>query len=145
MKIAKAETEIGFLLTQVSLLKQRINNNALKSLNLTYMQFVVMAAIYEFSEQYDEPLQQLLISKRQLDKSMVSGILKTLIERKLVERYENPNDTRSKVVMLTSAGQSLVVDAKEIIKTIDEKFFNEVDHEFLKSTLMKLYSFDFKK
>jgi len=145
MKIAKAETEIGFLLTQVSLLKQRINNHALKSLNLTYMQFVVMAAIYEFSEQYDEPIQQLLISKRQLDKSMVSGILKTLIERKLVERYENPNDTRSKIVKLTSSGQNLVVDAKELIKAIDEKFFNEVDHEFLKSTLLKLYSFDFKK
>lgn len=144
MEIAKPETEIGFLLTQVSLLKQRINNNALKSLNLTYMQFVVMAAIYEFSEEYDEPLQQLLISKRQLDKSMVSGILKTLIERKLVERYENPNDTRSKVVRLTSDGQSLVIDAKEIIKTIDVKFFNEVDHEFFKSTLLKLYSFDTK-
>jgi len=144
MKIAKAETEIGFLLTQASLLKQRINNNALKSLNLTYMQFVVMAAIYEFSEEYDEPLQQLIITKRQLDKSMVSGILKTLIERKLVQRYENPNDTRSKVVKLTIAGENLVVNAKEIIKTIDEKFFNEIDQEFLKSTLIKLYSFDTK-
>lgn len=133
--ITYPDNELGYLLMQVSLLKQRLTNHALKEKKITYMQFVVLATVYELSQIYEETTQHLLVKEKQLDKSMVSGILKTLIGRKLLERYENPADTRSKIVKLTTEGAQLILEAKKIVANVNNHFFSSIDKSTMKEML----------
>ena len=45
MKIDNPNDQLGFLLTQVTFLKQRITNAALRELDITYIQFVILLFI----------------------------------------------------------------------------------------------------
>ncbi|MCC8036170.1 MAG: MarR family winged helix-turn-helix transcriptional regulator [Rikenellaceae bacterium] len=137
-RIIRPDDQLGFLLVQTSLYKQRINNSMLTPMGLTYMQFVVLAGIYELSTQYEEVSQQLLVAERRLDKAMVSSLLKKLIERKLVVRRPNPADSRSWLLGLTPHGEKLAAEARIEAHKLNDEFFADVDQQALREMLKKL-------
>ncbi|MCC8019201.1 MAG: MarR family winged helix-turn-helix transcriptional regulator [Rikenellaceae bacterium] len=138
MKIITPDDQLGYLLVQTSLLKQRINNAMLRSMGLTYMQFVILAGIYELGTQYSTVTQQMLVAKRRLDKAMVSSILGKLTERGLVHREPNPADNRSWLLNLTPNGEELAVKAREKAHALNDKFFEPVNQSTLREMLKRL-------
>ncbi|MCD8186053.1 MAG: MarR family transcriptional regulator [Rikenellaceae bacterium] len=105
-KAIRPDDQLGYLLVQTALYKQRINNELFKPMGITYMQFVVLAGIYELSTQFDQVSQQLLVSRRRLDKAMVSSMLKKLMNWGLVIREPHPSDGRSWLLKLTGPGKN---------------------------------------
>ncbi|MCD8173064.1 MAG: MarR family winged helix-turn-helix transcriptional regulator [Alistipes sp.] len=137
-EIIRPDEELGYLLVQTSLYKQRINNAMLKPLGLTYMQFVVLAGIYELGTQLEKVSQQMLVSQRRLDKAMVSSILKKLIGKGLVYREPNPGDSRSWILKLTGRGEQLAIQARNNAHRLNEEFFGDIDQSALREILKKL-------
>lgn len=133
--IEKPDSQLGYLLTQVSFLKQRIINAALKELDITYIQFIILAGTFELGEDGEVVTQQDISSKRRLDKAMVSNVVKTLIEKGLMSRHTHPVDKRAYTLLLTSEGKEVAIRGKEIAFKIDEGFFSKIDKDALLKTL----------
>lgn len=136
--VQQPDEQLGFLLTQVSFLKQRIINVELKELDLTYIQFIILAGILELSEEGMVVSQQTIVVKRRLDKAMVSVVIKALITRGLVLRHPHPTDKRAYKLILTKEGEKKVLLGKEITLKIDQHFFAEIDKERLFEIFNKL-------
>jgi len=136
--IEQPDEQLGFLLIQTSLLKQRIINAALKELDITYMQFVILAAVLELGDEDALVTQQTVAARRRLDKAMVSNITKSLIQKNLLIRDKHPSDQRALVIKLTEEGTVVAMQGKEITKHIDTTFFAEIDQERLRTDLKKL-------
>lgn len=138
----KPQDQLGYLLTQASFLKQRITNAALKELDLTYAQFVILAGTYELSEEGDTVTQQTIAIERRLDKAMVSNVVKTLIEKELIIREEHPIDKRAFTLHVTPTGKEVAIRGREIAREIDEEFFANVDRKALRKILTLLLTND---
>lgn len=136
-QIEQPDQQLGYLLTQVSFLKQRIINAGLKELDITYMQFIILAGILELA---DEGIvsQQTIVDKRRLDKAMVSVVLKDLISRGLVIRQPHPTDKRAYTLTLSDEGRQKALQGKEITVEIDRRFFAKVNKKNLINILTKL-------
>lgn len=136
-QIEQPDQQLGYLLTQVSFLKQRIINAGLKELDITYMQFIILAGILELA---DEGIvsQQTIVDKRRLDKAMVSVVLKVLISRGLVTRQPHPTDKRAYTLTLSDEGRQKALQGKEITVEIDRRFFAKVNKKNLINILTKL-------
>jgi len=135
----KPDEQLGYLLAQVSFLKQRIVNAALKELDITYIQFIILAGTLELNDGNTIVTQQLISDERRLDKAMVSNVVKTLIEKGLITRNVHPEDKRAYTLSLTDMGAQKAIHGKKIALNIDEFFFKEIDkkklYEFLRILL----------
>ena len=139
MEIKKPDEQLGYLLTQVSFLKQRIINSALKVLDITYIQFIILAGTLELGENNGIVTQQDISQHRRLDKAMVSNVVKVLIEKGLMIRHTHPVDKRAYTLLLTTTGIEKAVKGKEIALQIDETFFAGIDkNTFLQSLTILL-------
>ncbi|MCD7970438.1 MAG: MarR family winged helix-turn-helix transcriptional regulator [Alistipes sp.] len=136
--IVTPDDQLGYLLVQTSFLNQRQTNAMLRPLGLTYMQFVVLAGIYELNTQFDSVSQRMLVSARRLDKAMASGIVKKLAGRGLICREPNPADSRSWLLTLTAEGQRLAAQARKKVHMFNEDFFTGIDQPALRAMFKKL-------
>ncbi|MDR2918127.1 MAG: MarR family winged helix-turn-helix transcriptional regulator [Tannerella sp.] len=139
-KIDKPDEQLEYLLTQVSFLKQRIINASLKDLDITYIQFVILAGTLELGANEAIVTQQDISDKRRLDKAMVSNVVKTLIEKGLMTRHTHPVDKRAYTLSLTNTGKEAAIKGKEIALDVDKSFFSGINkNAFLKAlvTLLK--------
>ncbi|MDU1892765.1 MAG: MarR family winged helix-turn-helix transcriptional regulator [Dysgonomonas sp.] len=141
-RIDEPSDQLGYLLTQVSFLKQRIINAALKELDITYMQFVILAGTLELSMDDNIVTQQTISIERRLDKAMVSNVIKTLMEKELMIRSPHPIDKRAYTLSLTASGREIAIKGKQIAWGIDEVFFADIDKEKLQSSLKTLLKND---
>lgn len=130
--------QAGYLLTQVSFLKQRIVNAALKDLDITYVQFVILAGTLELGDENGIVTQQDISTKRRLDKAMVSNVVKTLIGRNLIKREEHPSDKRAFTLGLTEEGKEIALKGKEIARSTNTTFFAGIDVDLFCKTLKQL-------
>jgi len=137
-KTAQPNEQLGYLLTQVSFLKQRITNAALKELDITYIQFVILAGTLELGSENEFVTQQDISTQRRLDKAMVSNVVKTLIDKGLMARSVHPIDKRAYTLSLTDAGKEFAIRGKEIALKIDETFFDKINKGAFTKTLLKL-------
>ena len=120
----KPEDTSGYLLWQVSNLRQRKMNAALSEIDLTYPQFVILAGIFWLKQDHKTVNQILLIKFTKMDKSVVSSILKLLEKKKIVIRKTDIKDTRAKTLELSKTGITQLKKALEIIKQGDIEFFD---------------------
>ena len=99
---------------------------ALKELNLTHPQFVVLASLAYLS-QHDNEVTQVMISKLSgIDVMTVSQILSLLEKRGFVELKEHSRDTRAKAVLLNEKGSEILQKAVPLVEQIDEVFFGKL-------------------
>lgn len=134
-QIEKPGDQLGYLLTQVSFLKQRVTNAALKELDITYIQFVILAGTLELGEEGRTVTQQTISTERRLDKAMVSNVVKTLIEKGFLERQSHPIDKRAYTLSLTETGMEKALKGKKIARKIDKSFFAHIDKTNFQKTL----------
>jgi len=141
-KIEMPDEQLGYLLTQVSFLKQRIINAALKELDITYIQFIILAGTLELGIDNGIVTQQTISTERRLDKAMVSNVVKTLILKGYMIRHTHPVDKRAYTLSLTKAGTEKAIRGKEIALHIDHSFFAGIDTNKFHESLMILIKND---
>jgi DNA-binding MarR family transcriptional regulator len=132
------EDSPGFLLWQTSTTWQRLIRDALASHNVSHSQFVIMALLLWLDANKIEPTQTIIANHTKLDKMTVSKSLKGLIERHLVFRTEDPNDSRAKIPILTDSGDRLIRDLVPIVEKIDEEFFGSLGKKDMESLIKAL-------
>jgi DNA-binding MarR family transcriptional regulator len=130
----------GFLLWHVTHNWQRAVTAALAPLDLTHVQFVLLACTWWLTTEGHTPNQQTLAHQAGTDIKMTSQVLKTLENKGLLTRTTSPTDARAKTLTPTKTGTRLAQQAITAVEAVDESFFAPVSTPTLLKTLTKLSS-----
>ena len=118
------EQSAGFLLWHVTLRWQRAIAKALAPLDLTHVQFVLLASIWWLNQQGEEPNQLTLARHAGVDVKMTSQVIRSLEGKDLVERTADPADARARLLRVTRRGRRLAPRAVETVEGVDREFFS---------------------
>ncbi len=113
----------GFLLWQVTNIWQRKQRVALKEVDLTHVQFVLLATLAWLTQEGHEVTQVVLSQFAKTDIMMTSQVLRTLAAKGLLTREQHPVDTRAKVLTVTAAGHGVLERAIKLVEQVDRDFF----------------------
>lgn len=128
----------GFLLWRVTQRWQRSIVAALRPLDLTHAQFVLLMSTNYLSRD-GSPSQREVADHAEADVMMTSQVLRTLEKRGLVTRSPDPADARVKRLTVTPDGARLARRAQAAVEKADRAFFADVaDPESLLSHLKEL-------
>ena len=116
----------GFLLWHATLRWQRGVAAALRPLDLTHVQFVLLACTWWLNEQRARPTQVRLAEQAGTDIKMTSQVIRTLEQKGLVEREVDQVDTRARRLRVTRRGKQLAPRAIDVVEAVDAEFFSEV-------------------
>jgi DNA-binding MarR family transcriptional regulator len=128
----------GFLLWRATLRWQRMVAAALSTMDLTHVQFVLLACAWWLNGQGEEPNQLAVARQAGTDVKMTSQVLRTLEDKGLIERYTDAGDTRAKRVRVTSKGAELAPRAIAAVEQADAEFFSPVPTEAALAMLARL-------
>ncbi|KUJ66992.1 MarR family transcriptional regulator [Streptomyces albus subsp. albus] len=120
------DTSPGFLLWHATLRWQRDIAAALTPLDLTHVQFVLLACTWWLNGQGEHPNQLAVARQAGTDTKMTSQVLRTLEAKGLIEREVDPADTRAKRLRVTDAGAELAPRAIAAVEDVDARFFQPV-------------------
>src|ERR1700749_1842779 len=110
------EDSPGFLLWHVTLRWQRDIAAALAPLDLTHVQFVLLATAWWLNSHGEDPNQLTLARQAGTDVKMTSQVLRKLEAKGLIVRPGDPADTRPRRLRVTSAGAELAVQALAVVE-----------------------------
>ncbi|MFG2463108.1 MarR family winged helix-turn-helix transcriptional regulator [Streptomyces sp. NPDC048523] len=116
----------GFLLWHATLRWQRDIATALAPLDLTHVQFVLLACTWWLNTQGEHPNQLALARQAGTDVKMTSQVLGVLERKGLIEREVDPADTRAKRLRVTDTGAELAPRAVAAVERADARFFQPV-------------------
>ena len=117
------EDSPGFLLWHVTLRWQRTMVAALAPLDLTHVQFVLLATMWWLNSRGQDPNQLSLARQAGTDVKMTSEVLRKLEAKGLIVRAVDTADTRARRLRVTSRGAELAVRALAVVETADAEFF----------------------
>jgi DNA-binding MarR family transcriptional regulator len=132
----------GFLLWHATLRWQRAITRALRSLNLTHVQFVLLACTWWMNEHATHPSQVELAAQAGTDIKMTSAIVRELERKGLIERAVDPNDTRAFRLDVTRRGRRLAKRAITVVEQADRTFFEVVPKNHVLPLLRSLARFE---
>jgi len=135
-----APLSLGFLLWHATLRWQRQIAAALKPLDLTHVQFVLLAVLWWFvTVRKERPSQRQLAELAGTDPMMTSPVLRALERPGLLTREPDPADSRARRLHLTPSGRKLARKAIDVVEAVDDAFFASADDpETLPATLTSL-------
>jgi DNA-binding MarR family transcriptional regulator len=113
----------GFLLWHVTLRWQRDIAAALAPLDLTHVQFVLLATAWWLNSHGEDPNQLGLARRAGTDVKMTSQVLRKLETKGLIRRETDPADTRAKKLRVTGRGAELAAAALAAVEAADAAFF----------------------
>ncbi|MFE2923327.1 MarR family winged helix-turn-helix transcriptional regulator [Streptomyces goshikiensis] len=128
----------GFLLWHATLRWQRDIAAALTPLDLTHVQFVLLACTWWLNGQGERPNQLAVARQAGTDVKMTSQVLRTLEKKGLIEREVDPADTRAKRLRVTALGAELAPRAIAAVEEVDARFFALAPTEAAVSLLARL-------
>jgi DNA-binding MarR family transcriptional regulator len=111
------------LLWHATLRWQRRVAEALRSLDLTHVQFVLLACTWWLNDQGDEPSQVALAEHAGTDTKMTSQVVRSLERKGLLERAVDESDTRARRLRVTKRGARLAPRAIAVVEAVDAAFF----------------------
>jgi DNA-binding MarR family transcriptional regulator len=114
----------GFLLWHVTLAWQRAVTAALAPLDLTHVQFVLLACAWWLDDRGHTPNQLELAGQAGTDVKMTSEVVRRLETKVLIERTVDPVDTRARQLRPTPAGARLARRAIRAVEDVDARFFD---------------------
>ena len=104
------EASVGYLVHEVARLYRRRFEDEARTHGITLPQWRALAVI----QKYAGISQVAMAEKIDTDPMTISGILDRLDKRGLIERFPDPNDSRSKLARLTAEGEVLVRTARNV-------------------------------
>lgn len=113
----------GFLLWHVTLRWQRDMAAALAPLDLTHVQFVLLATAWWLNSRDQHPNQLAVARQAGTDVKMTSQVLRTLQAKGLIVREVDPADTRARLLRVTRSGADLALRAIATVEAADAAFF----------------------
>lgn len=113
----------GFLLWHLTLAWQRAVTAALQPLDLTHVQFVLLACAWWLGSHGQVPNQLQLARQAGTDVKMTSQVLRRLEAKGLLQRQVDPDDSRARRLRLTAAGTRLARRAIAAVEQADAEFF----------------------
>ena len=133
--LLRLEHQVCFALHSASRAFGGVYREALRGLDLTYPQYLAMMTLWEHGELPVKRMGELL----RLDSGTLSPLLKRLDTAGLVQRTRNPDDERSVIVRLTSAGSALRARAESVPPAIAAAAGLELDElQTLQALLARL-------
>lgn len=120
---ASPDESPGFLLWQVTNRWQRSIRDALAPLGITHVQFVIMAGLAWLERNGSQITQIHLAHHARIDPMMTSQVVRTLVDKGLIERSLHPEDKRAWHVALTADGQRVTQEAVQLVEAADAAFF----------------------
>lgn len=122
-RFATPEESPGFLLWQVSNAWQRQQRAALQPLNLTHVQYVLLASLAWMTRQGEPVSQVQLAAQAMTDPMMTSQVVRTLEQKGLITRQIAAQDSRARALAVTPVGQELAAQATAVVEAVDAAFF----------------------
>jgi DNA-binding MarR family transcriptional regulator len=113
----------GFLLWHLTLAWQRAVTAVLEPLDLTHVQFVLLACAWWLASQGQVPNQLQLARQAGTDVKMTSQVVRRLEAKGLLDRQVDPDDTRARRLRLTAEGDRLARRAIAAVEQADAEFF----------------------
>jgi DNA-binding MarR family transcriptional regulator len=113
----------GELLWQVTLAWQRAMRATLDPHDLTYVQFVLLTSTAWLGEHEEPPTQQRIAEHSRTDMVHAGQVLRRLAARQLITREPDPDEPRTKRVVLTDTGRKVLADATADVEITDAEFF----------------------
>jgi DNA-binding MarR family transcriptional regulator len=113
----------GFLLWHTTLGWQRRIAQALAPLDLTHVQFVLLASTWWLNQQGEHPTQVALAAQAGTDVKMTSQVVRSLERKGLVDREVDEADTRARRLRVTRRGADLAPRAIAVVEQVDADFF----------------------
>jgi DNA-binding MarR family transcriptional regulator len=127
----------GFLLWHVTLRWQRDIAAALAPLDLTHVQFVLLATTWWLNSQGEDPNQLSVATQAGTDVKMTSQVLRKLEAKALIRREIDPADTRARKLRVTDRGAELAQQAIAIVETTDAAFFHTIPDRAALLTMLR--------
>ncbi|QMU77545.1 MarR family transcriptional regulator [Streptacidiphilus sp. PB12-B1b] len=112
--LLRLEHQVCFTLNSASRAFGGVYREALRELDLTYPQYLVMLTLWEHGELPVKRIGELL----RLDSGTLSPLLKRLEAAGRVRRARSAEDERSVVVHLTAAGDAMRAQARQVPRRI---------------------------
>nr|WSX50480.1 MarR family winged helix-turn-helix transcriptional regulator [Streptomyces sp. NBC_00974] len=128
----------GFLLWHATLRWQRDIAAALGPLDLTHVQFVLLACTWWMNKHGEHPNQLAVARQAGTDVKMTSQVLRALEAKGLIEREVDPADTRAKRLRVTTTGAELAPRAIAAVEDVDGSFFQPVARDEAVTLLSRL-------
>ncbi len=116
----------GFLLWRATLRWQRMIAAALAPVELTHVQFVLLACTWWLNEAGERPSQVAVARQAGTDIKMTSEVLRSLERKGLVNREADAADARARQVVVTAQGKALAPKAIAAVEAVDAEFFGRV-------------------
>lgn len=128
---------IGFQLWQAANRWQRLMRLTLAPLDLTHVQYLLLAGLAELDAMADETAvnQNQIAGHLGMDKMMASKVIRALADRQLLARKASDQDARAIIVWLMPEGQAIIEAANNVVAEADAQFFEVVgkkEDKFLK-------------
>lgn len=124
------QDSLGFLMWRSTLRWQRGITATLRPLELTHVQFVLLASVWWLSDQAGSagrlPSQREVADHAEVDVMMTSQVVRSLETRHLLTRAADPTDARVKRLTVTEAGRRLAIRAVAVVEAADAEFFTRV-------------------
>ena len=120
------QTFTGYMLWQVSNLWQKMLLKELSQLEITHVQFLLLAGIDKLSGKKLQLTQAQLASYINTDIMMTSKVVRNLLKRGLIIRNPHPKDTRAYTLSLTVKGKSVFLEAEHIVVKMEKLFFSSI-------------------
>lgn len=120
---------------------------ALRIIDLTHPQFIILTVTAYFQNNRERPTQKMVADHASIDVMTTSQILRLLEKKQYIQRKQHPTDTRAKIIVLTESGQEKVNQGLPLIEKIDQLYFGNLESElpYFMKALHKLSSFNFNK
>ena len=96
---------------------------ALTPLDLTHVQFVLLAATWWLNSRGEDPNQLTVARQAGTDVKMTSEVLRKLEAKGLIVRTVDAADTRARKIHVTERGGELAVRAVTAVEAVDASFF----------------------
>lgn len=132
------ENQLCFPLYAASRLTTKIYTPYLNELELTYPQYIVLLALW----QYDDQSVNSIGEKLYLESNTLTPLLKRLEQKGLIRRKRSKQDERTVIISLTKEGKNLQQKAKEIpmkiLASFSDTTIDENEIVAFQQTLFKL-------
>jgi DNA-binding MarR family transcriptional regulator len=129
----------GFVLWHATLYWQRVVAEVLRPLDLTHVQFHLLAGTVWLEAHGDgPPSQRELADHAGTDAMMTSQVVRVLEKRGLLARESDAADARVRRLRATPAGRRLALKAVAVVEAVDDELFDHADLDQLLHFLRQL-------